>query len=39
MEPYNLAFCPALKELVEDGEVSTERIDDAVRRVLRLKYH
>jgi beta-glucosidase len=38
MEPYNLAFCPALKELVEDGEVSTERIDDAVRRVLRLKY-
>ena len=36
MEPYNLAFCPTLVELVE-REVS-ERIDDAVRRVLRLKY-
>ena len=38
MEPYNLAFCPALLQLVEDGEVPMERIDDAVRRVLRLKY-
>lgn len=38
MEPYNLAFCPTLIELVEEGEVSQARIDDAVRRVLRLKY-
>ncbi len=38
MEPYNLAFCPALVELVEEGEVPMSRIDDAVRRVLRLKF-
>lgn len=38
MEPYNLSFCPTLIELVEEGEVSQARIDDAVRRVLRLKY-
>lgn len=38
MEPYNLKFCPTLVELVKDGEVSMKRIDDAVRRVLRLKF-
>lgn len=38
MEPYNLAFCPTLVALVEEGEVTMERIDDAVRRVLRLKF-
>ncbi len=38
MEPYNLAFCPTLVQLAEEGEVPMERIDDAVRRVLRLKY-
>ncbi len=38
MEPYALDFCDLLKELVEEGEVSQERIDDATRRVLRLKY-
>jgi len=38
MEPYNLAFCPTLVQLVQEGQVSKERIDDAVRRVLRLKY-
>lgn len=38
MEPYDLNFCTLLKELVEEGRVSQERIDDAVRRVLRLKY-
>jgi beta-glucosidase len=38
MEPYNLAFCPALVELVNEGEVPMARIDDAVRRVLRLKF-
>jgi beta-glucosidase len=38
MEPYNLSFCTTLLKLVEEGEVSNSRIDDAVRRVLRLKY-
>ena len=38
MEPYNLVFCPTLVELVKDGEVSEERIDDAVKRVLRMKF-
>lgn len=38
MEPYNLSFCNALIELVNEGEVSQARIDDAVRRVLRLKF-
>lgn len=37
MEPYDLDYCTLLKELVEEGEVPMERIDDAVRRVLRLK--
>lgn len=38
MEPYNLVFCPTLVELVEEGGVPMLRIDDAVRRVLRLKF-
>ena len=38
MVPYEVSFCTWLKELVEEGEVSMSRIDDAVRRVLRLKY-
>lgn len=38
MEPYNLKFCPTLVELVNEGEVPMSRIDDAVRRVLRLKF-
>lgn len=38
MEPYNLAFCPTLVKLVEEGEVPMSRIDDAVRRVLRMKF-
>ena len=37
MEPYDLGYCTLLKELVEEGEVPMSRIDDAVRRVLRLK--
>ena len=37
MVPYDCQFAIDLKELVEEGEVSMERIDDAVRRVLRLK--
>lgn len=38
MEPYKLDFCTLLKELVQEGKVPMSRIDDAVRRVLRLKY-
>lgn len=38
MEPYDLSYCTLLKELVEEGEVPMSRIDDAVRRVLRLKF-
>lgn len=38
MVPYEWDFCTYLKELVEEGEVPMERIDDAVRRILRMKY-
>ena len=38
MDPYSWDFCPLLKQLVEEGEVPMSRIDDAVARVLRLKY-
>lgn len=38
MDPYDLGFCTLLKELVEEGQVPMSRIDDATRRVLRLKY-
>jgi beta-glucosidase len=38
MEPYDLNFCTLLKELVQEGKVPMSRIDDAVRRVLRLKF-
>ena len=38
MEPYDLEFTTLLIELVKEGKVSMERIDDAARRVLRLKY-
>jgi beta-glucosidase len=37
MVPYETSFCDYLKELVQEGEVPMTRIDDAVRRVLRLK--
>jgi len=38
MEPYNLKFCDELVALVKSGEVKQTRIDDAVRRILRMKY-
>ena len=38
MDPYSVDFCILLKELVEEGKVSMARIDDAVRRILRVKY-
>ncbi len=37
MVPYGYDFSKNLKELAEEGEVKMSRIDDAVRRVLRLK--
>ncbi|MCA1744105.1 MAG: glycoside hydrolase family 3 C-terminal domain-containing protein [Bacteroidales bacterium] len=38
MIPYSLDFCDYLVELVNEGEVSMSRVDDAVRRVLNTKY-
>lgn len=38
MEPYDLSFCTLLKELVQEKKVPMSRIDDAVRRILRLKF-
>ncbi len=38
MDPYSVDFCILLKQLVEEGQVSMSRIDDAVRRILRVKY-
>ena len=38
MDPYSVDFCILLKELVNEGKVPMSRIDDAVRRILRLKY-
>ncbi len=38
MVPYDCSFATDLKALVEEGEVPMERVDDAVRRILRLKF-
>jgi len=39
MLPYDYkGFCTDLIALVNEGKVSQERIDDAVRRILRVKY-
>lgn len=37
MDPYSTDFCNMLIELVNEGRVPMSRIDDAVRRILRLK--
>ena len=37
MDPYSTDFCNLLAELVNEGRVPMSRIDDAVRRILRLK--
>ena len=37
MVPYEVDFCDLLRELVDEERVPMERIDDAVRRILRLK--
>ena len=38
MTPSDLSFNEAMMELVEEGRVSEERIDESVRRILRLKF-
>ncbi len=38
MEPYNADACPLMVEAVKEGKIPMSRIDDAVRRVLRMKY-
>ena len=38
MEPYDLTYCTLLKEAVNEGKVPMTRLDDAVRRVLRMKF-
>ncbi len=38
MVPYDCSFATDLKALVEEGEVPESRVDDAVRRILRLKF-
>lgn len=38
MEPYSCDACGYLIELVKEGKISMSRIDDACRRVLRMKY-
>ena len=38
MVPYSVDFCDYLIQLVKEGEVKMERIDDAVSRILKLKY-
>ena len=38
MEPYSVDACILLKELVDEGKIPMSRIDDAVARVLRMKY-
>lgn len=37
MVPYEVEFCDLLRQLVDEGQVPLSRIDDAVRRILRLK--
>ena len=38
MEPYSCDACGYLVELVKEGKIPLSRIDDACRRVLRMKY-
>ncbi len=38
MTPLTLEFNEAMKELVEEGRITEERVDESVRRILRLKF-
>ena len=37
MDPYDVTCCDVITDLVKSGELSMARVDDAVRRILRLK--
>ena len=37
MVPSELTYGPLLKELIEEGTIPKERIDDAARRIIRMK--
>jgi beta-glucosidase len=37
MAPFDFSFCTLLMQLVKEGRVSEKRIDQSVRRILRLK--
>lgn len=37
MDPYSTDFCDLLKELVDEGKVGMDRINDAASRVVRMK--
>ena len=37
MDPYDPECCKVIVDLVKDGRIPQERLDDAVRRILRLK--
>ncbi|MBN2237179.1 MAG: glycoside hydrolase family 3 C-terminal domain-containing protein [Bacteroidales bacterium] len=39
MNPYGIDIVDIIVELVEDGEIPMDRINDAVSRVLRLKFY
>ena len=38
MDPYDVKCCDDLKTAIDQGLIPMSRIDDAVRRILRLKY-
>jgi len=38
MVPYDYSFCRYLDELVKEGKVPMSRINEAVKRILRVKY-
>jgi beta-glucosidase len=38
MTPYDLSFTEALIELVQEGRISEERVNESVRRILKLKF-
>ena len=38
MEPYSVEVCDYMVELVREGKIAQSRIDDAVRRILRVKF-
>ncbi|SDS23379.1 beta-glucosidase [Mucilaginibacter mallensis] len=38
MVPYDYSFCQYLKELVNEGKVPMTRINESVKRILRVKY-